>query len=256
MLFTVHPISLNEKDGKLAVLSLVTRQWKVVVEGSLFGRYLPSGHVLYGRRGRSSSLRSTSGRLAVTGSAVEVRADVRMESQGTGQTLIATSPSGALAYVPGFPKPEPRSLLWVDRTGRTTPVTSRRLPFDSAALSRDGWTIVVGIDEAGSRVEKLEVRAGTWARLVPTLLNAGNPLLSPDGQWIAFVSDEGGLWSFYRIPADGSEAPERLLTPPLNPALGGWTPDGKGLIFAMQDPDSWWDLWTVPWKAIASLASS
>jgi Tol biopolymer transport system component len=247
VLFIVHPASLSEDDGKLAILSLATRQWKVVVEGTIFGRYLPSGHVLYGRRGSLFAVPLDLGQPALTGSAVEMVSDVNMQSYGAGQALVATSSGGALAYVPGLPRPELRSLLWVDRTGRATPVTSRRLPFFSAALSPDGGAIIVAIDEGGpaSRLEKLDVREGTWVRLAPTLRVAGPPLFSPNGRWIAFSADEEGVSSFYRMPADVSEAPERLLTPPNNHVLGGWSPDGKSLIFSMQDPESWWDLWTV-----------
>ncbi len=56
---------------------------------------------------------------------------------------FAISDTGVLIYAKGgIPPDERRSLLWVDRRGRETPVTAQQLPFALARISPDGRKIV------------------------------------------------------------------------------------------------------------------
>jgi dipeptidyl aminopeptidase/acylaminoacyl peptidase len=58
------------------------------------------------------------------------------------------------------------------------------------------------------------------------------PRWSPDGRWLAFLSDRDETSQLWLIPADGGEArkltslPEGTITPPV------WSPDGTRLLFA------------------------
>ena len=245
VLFTILPRSLMEDDGKLAVLSLATRQWKVVLEGSLLGRYLPSGHLLYRRLGSLHAAAFDIDHLRVVGPRIEVLTDVSMATGGGGQTLVASSAVGLLAYVPGDSKPIPRSLLWVDRSGRATPVTTRRLPYSSAALSPDGRSIAVEVEDVETQhLELLDVARDAWRPLVPEFRNSNEPAFSPDGRWIAFSSYGKNQYGIFKVTVEGGPA-ERIVSPAGGVFhLGGWSPDGRRLIFAQQDPESW-DLWTV-----------
>ncbi len=64
---------------------------------------------------------------------------------------------------------------------------------------------------------------------------------SPDGKWIAYLSDATGEYEVYVMPADGSGSPRRLTT-------GGdcmrfqlqWSPDSKKLAFADKNLRLWW----------------
>jgi hypothetical protein len=44
--------------------------------------------------------------------------------------------------------------------------------------------------------------------------NDGIPTISPDGKWVAFVSDRSGRWAVWVVPADGSGQPTRLFDLP------------------------------------------
>lgn len=64
----------------------------------------------------------------------------------------------------------------------------------------------------------------------------GSPKYSPDGKYIAFVSDGGqpepiGLGDLYVIPANGGEMMAMPHTPDRNANLWGWSADSRGLIF-------------------------
>ena len=47
VLFTGHTITDNYDEAKIEVLPLKTGKWKIVQSGGYFGRYLPTGHLLY-----------------------------------------------------------------------------------------------------------------------------------------------------------------------------------------------------------------
>lgn len=69
------------------------------------------------------------------------------------------------------------------------------------------------------------------------------PLYSPDGQWIAFVSDEGNTrWAssdnVFVVASAGGEPRKLSDTPDMQPNLVKWSPDGKELFFSEVDRTS------------------
>lgn len=147
VIFTVLSASLRAQDAHIDVASLETGERHVVVEGTGYARYSPTGHLVYARNGTLLAAPFDLSRLAVTGSAVAVLDDVHMDVASNHYADFDISNSAALVYVPGFPRPLDRSLLWVSRDGRSEPVTPTRRPFSSQPrLSPDGRRLAVTLE--------------------------------------------------------------------------------------------------------------
>ncbi len=66
------------------------------------------------------------------------------------------------------------------------------------------------------------------------------PRVSPDGKWIAFESDRGGVHGVWVARADGTGA--RRVSADLFATMPAWSPDGTRLAFVV-DGDGVWMLW-------------
>lgn len=71
---------------------------------------------------------------------------------------------------------------------------------------------------------------GNATRLTSSPGTESDPLLSPDGQTIAFTGQYDGNIDVYTMPVTGGQ-PKRLTYEPLPDVVRGWTPDGKDVLF-------------------------
>jgi len=68
------------------------------------------------------------------------------------------------------------------------------------------------------------------------------PTWSPDGRYIAYGTQEGLSWT----RADGAGKPQPLIRTKGIVFPWSFTPDEKRLAYVELDPETSWDLWTVP----------
>ncbi len=62
-----------------------------------------------------------------------------------------------------------------------------------------------------------------------------NPQFSPDGKWIAFVSDRSGREEIYVVAADGSGEAKKLTDIDALKSGFAWSPDSKEIVFTASD---------------------
>src|SRR5439155_3429781 len=107
-------------------------------------------------------------------------------------------------------------------------------------LSPGGRRLLAG---SGADVWLIDLDRGVSTRLV-----AGNtPLLSPDGDQIAFTSSgEGGTVDIYLRALAGRGKDRLLLRSREHKMVNDWTRDGRYLIYSITNPGTGVDLWAMP----------
>jgi eukaryotic-like serine/threonine-protein kinase len=153
-----------------------------------------------------------------------------------------------LAYVQW--KSQPITLRWFDREGNPLEDLAIHDNVDQVHLSPDGRRL------ATCRVEPRQGAEDVWiydlARGVDTRLTSSpgsdeSPRWTADGRSILFQSDLEGLYGIWLVPADGSAEPRPFFSQPGSDVLmGTLSPDGKILITQVSNPQTSFDLWTVP----------
>jgi len=137
-------------------------------------------------------------------------------------------------------------LLWLDRGGKQiTPIAENLPNLQRSTLSPQGDRIALEIDDGQADIWTLDLARGVRTRLTFGPIANESPVWSPDGKWIAYVSDSGGRAVISRKPADGSGPEEQLYAEDQLVFLSQWTHDGKYLIYAGGAIGAQ-DLWALP----------
>jgi serine/threonine-protein kinase len=234
VLFTVIPTRtiLAGVSGtpaeRIEVLNLDTGTRKTVVRGGSRGRYLPTGHLVYGALGGLYAVPFDIQHLEMRGVPVQIVSDVA-------GLEFAVADDGTLVYASGG-GPRLSTLVWVDRQGRETEIEAPPRPYNYPRLSPDGTRVLLDVGGPTDRdiwIWSLSRRALDRFTVDP----ASNPLAvwSIDGKAIAFGSDRFGPTSLFLQPADRSREPQRLLEADRVQMPLTFTPDGR-LLFSEEVP--------------------
>ncbi len=231
--------------GRVVALSLDTGEGRSLADAIGYARYAPTGHLIFARSGALVGVPFDAARLELKGRPVAVLEGV-LTDPTSGAAQFVVSRGGTMVYVPSEPAPAERALLWVDRSGATSPVVPRRRAFEQAAISPDGRRLAVSISEAGRLAIGIYEFDGGSFRGLPLEGSNGLPVWSPDGARLACVAVRAGAWSLFLAPASGDGRPDLLLTGEYPRSPSGFSPDGRLLAFTEVRPDTRGDIYLLP----------
>jgi serine/threonine-protein kinase len=246
VLFTAPTAINNFDDANIVVQQLPNGPSKILQRGGTYGRYVPSGHLLYVHGGTLFAAPFDVDRLEITGRAVPVQEDVNTAGTGTGLANLAVSNNGTLVYLSGQTAVDESPIFWMDHSGRTTALRAMPTNWSNPRFSPDGTRLAMDISTAGGNPA---IWIYDWARDTATRLTFGTsanlrPLWTPDGHRIAFTSTRsaGGNPDLYWQRSDGTGDAQRLTTGTGPHLAGSWHPDGKTLAFQEINPQTGGDI--------------
>jgi serine/threonine-protein kinase len=227
--------------SRVGVVSLETGEVRDVVEGGFFGRYVPSGHVLYVKGERLFAVPFDPGRAVVTGPAKSVLDDVYAPPTEA-LSLFDVSVDGTLAWVPGPVADPPRELVWVDRDGRTRPAILEARRYQGVSLSPDGGSIATAILGESLDLWTYSLERGTLSRLTAGARTEFAPFWSRDGSSVFFVLDRPPF-EIHRIAFGAAAEGEPLWTAELDTVLTGVSADGRLVVYVLTEPETGRNVW-------------
>jgi serine/threonine-protein kinase len=216
-------------EATIAVAFLKTGEVKNLVRGGFFGRYLPSGHLVYIHQGTLFGVRFNLERLEVRGQPVPIQPEVAANATtGGGELDFSVGPlgHGTLVYLSGRDVNSLRSTAWMDNAGKTTQLTTPAAAVFTPRLSPDGKLLALAMT---GDIYTYDPQRSAMTRI--TFGGATNlfPVWTPDRRHIVYGPRSSGIWW---TRADGSAQPERILEGdrPANP--GSFSPDGRRLAYS------------------------
>jgi eukaryotic-like serine/threonine-protein kinase len=229
VLFTVMRTPIAE--ARLAIVSLRTGERTDLLKGGVYGKYMPTGHLLFARGEVIFAVPFDAKRRRLTGSEVPVVQGVAMVHVD-GIAGFDVSDDGTLVYIPSGDYLRDTELVWVDRRGAETPIGAPPGRYSGVKLSPDGRALAVTMEEPGqaSDIWVLDLARGGRSRLTSGGGADFYPLWTTDGREIVYVS-EVPVFDIYRRRADASTPPQPVVISASDKYPYSFTPDGRTLLY-------------------------
>ena len=243
LLYTVRKRNRSWGDEEIVAHTLATGRRKTLLQDAADARYVPTGHLVFLRRGVLYAVPFDAERVQVVGNEVPMLDTVAQaltagntaDVTGAGQFAVATT--GTLAWVPGSLSPYPdATLVTVDRRGHIAPLPARVWSYGpTVRLSPDGrrmtvtvrsptdvglWVCDISSGGLTVRARGGEASGATW---------------SPDGRRLLFNWLMDGRYALVEQPADGAGPPQSLVPGNLDPS--SFTPDGRQVAAVRNNED-------------------
>lgn len=243
----VYVGSLDSKDRKLLIpLSPDTANSTRAV-------WSAPGYILYALNRTTLLARAFDpDRLELTGEPFRVAENVIVSSTGnarfTASTNDANGANGVLAFIQSR-EMDVAQLTWRDRSGKRLGGAGPAEPWTGFELSPDDRWVAL-IRNEPSRLNSLwllDLAQGATTRFVTDTDSANFfPVWAPDSERLAFASARNSPPNLFLKRITGNAPEERLLETRFQTFPVSWSPDGKFLVFAMGDPQTRTDIWSLP----------
>ncbi len=264
VLFTVMPYQAGV-DAWVETVSLETGQRTVLIRDAADARYVPTGHLVFVRRGTLMAVPFSPDHPGAIGETpksllgVAQAFNVPLIPMNSGAGLFDSSESGALAFVPGGMYPDfPAYLNWVDRGGRSEEWKAfGARQVQGLRLSPDGTRVAMSLGGLNYGLWVYDIPKNRMTRLA-TGGQVNAPFWTPDGKRITFAWAKQDLANIWSVAAEGGGQPEPIVTSETDQRGNSWSPDGRYLAFVETKPGTGTDVMVlnVADKRVSAFAAS
>jgi serine/threonine-protein kinase len=210
--------------AKAVVQTPGSKDRKVLVEGAVDARYLPTGHLVYFLGGNVLAVPFDVKMLSVYSHPVQVVEGVRFSNPGTsGSAQFSVSNNGTFIYAEGPVQAAQSStqggldVTLVDQNGSPSPTTLLPNNYASVRMAPNGNQVALGTDD-GKEANIWIYDLANKAAIRQLTFEGRNlyPLWSGDSQYILYQSNREGDMAIFWQRADGTGTAERLTKPEKN----------------------------------------
>src|SRR5262249_37839871 len=225
--FTAHTRLNGFDEASIEVMSLGVRRKKILLRGGTYGRYVPSGHLIYVNRGTLFAVPFDLGALEVRGVPTPVLNQVAYGVYG--DAGFEASQNGTLVYESGGARGGFVTVQWLESDGKTRPLLAKPGNYSRPSLSPDGPRLAIEVRDGSYQVIWVcDSGRDTMTRMTFDGKGAHTPIWSPDGLHIVFGSQEGLSWT----RADGTGKPQLLIRTKDVALPWSFYPNGKRLAYS------------------------
>ena len=216
-------------DAEVVVEEIGTGVRTTIASGKTYGRYVPSGHVVYtDAEGTLEAVPYDLKNHRVSGNARIVETGVRTAYWG-GAASFAISDAGTFVSVRGSSWANHR-LTWVDRDGTAIEQVGQPATVEGVEVSPDGRYAVTYVASNNADISLFDLATGNQRPLTFDPESEDSPTWSPDSRRVAYRKVISGHdQRLYAINVSGQGEPVELYADSqfVNPT--SWSPDGKFL---------------------------
>jgi serine/threonine protein kinase len=238
-------VGAGEKNGIYAA-SLDGGEPKLLFNANSNVVYAPPGYLLFHRERTLLARPFDPKSLRFTGEAFPVAEDVQYFATFA-QAVFSASDHRLLAYETGISGGQTQ-LTWLDRAGKLTGTVGAPGHLATPRMSNDGRRVAVRIldPQAVGDIWIYDIERDTRTRFTFDPSDDFGPVWSRDDSRVVFSAARKSPGDIYQRNSAGTAKEEPLLSSNALKLPLDWSPDGRVLLFQMNDPrkDTQMDLWT------------
>jgi serine/threonine protein kinase/Tol biopolymer transport system component len=237
VLFTVGLRSIDSfDDASVAVHDLHTGTTSLLLNGGMRPQFLAPDRLIFARNGNLYSIKFDLESLKLHGSP-EVVLNGVVTNPATGHSYYRiASETGDLIYMAGAPNQGDRVLEWHAPGEQVETLAAAPGRYGFFSLAGNGRRLAVTLNRYYDELWIYDLIDGSRTRLTTGPAEGRTPILTHDGNRVAYANNLLGNEDIYWQKTDGSAPGEVLVQGPNQEEPSGWHPDGETLAYVSHDP--------------------
>jgi Tol biopolymer transport system component len=225
--------------GNLMLAAIGSPGATVLIEDATNALYVEPGFLIYGRAANLYAWRFDAESLKLLGQAAPIVPDKLSYWEPKNFIPFTASNDGTLVYLPEATRQT--EMRWYDRQGRMLGTLGSPGYLFLPRVSPDGRKVAYVKGDAPNSLNDLWIRDLEFNRAYRLTQQSGLygfPTWSPDSGRLAFLAQPKGVPDLFVMSLNAGAEMRLVYASNTWKTLGSWTPDGKGILFSPQDPET------------------